>query len=88
MNVSEAYRFVIGAGASHDLGLPTGDQLRDRLIELLRQKDSYRLAHEHLNDAVRRVSERRGGGQYFGPTDLRLGQAPGFTASDSWAPRA
>ena len=54
--------FIVGAGASHDFGLPTGDELRDTLIGLLARHDEhFRFRHRHLNDAVQSLTIKSGG---------------------------
>ena len=46
---------IIGAGASCEIGLPTGDQLKTRIIELLDTTDenAYGLANEAMLNAVK-----------------------------------
>lgn len=52
--------FVVGAGASCDLNLPTGDQLRDILVRLLaRDGNNLRFNNEHLTTAMHKIAQQQ-----------------------------
>ena len=54
--------FVVGAGASHDLGFPTGDDLKARIVKILeRKEDNFIFHHKHLGQTVRLLCDRDGG---------------------------
>lgn len=53
--------FVLGAGASHDLKLPTGDDLRTDLMGVLeRDGQNFRFRNEQFNCSVMTLCEREG----------------------------
>lgn len=53
--------FVLGAGASHDLNLPTGDQLRTDLMGVLEQDgQNLRFRNEQFNSSVMTLCTREG----------------------------
>lgn len=56
--------FVVGAGASRDLGFPLGDGLRDQIVELLAVKDpntSIGLTDQMLSEVLRDRATREAG---------------------------
>lgn len=53
--IRDATTFVIGAGASSELGFPTGDALKDRVVELLGPElymGRYRISDDLIHDAI------------------------------------
>lgn len=50
--------FVVGAGASCEIGLPAGDALRDRIVDMTYFEDRRGFSGREFNSAIRKLCDR------------------------------